>query len=123
MRAAQMLSELGQERLESAFIRHLADGARTLERRQLVASLAQTLDAPEAGVLIARQPGARSIFTEQAGYPKLALDTDLTPASVMIHAITRQESHFNALAVSSAGARGLMQLMPATARRPPASLA
>ncbi|TXG85330.1 MAG: lytic transglycosylase domain-containing protein [Sphingomonadales bacterium] len=116
VRAAQVLSELGQERLESVFVRHLADGARTLERRQLVASLAQTLDAPEAGVLIARQPGARSIFTEQAGYPKLALDTDLTPASVMIHAIARQESHFNALAVSSAGARGLMQLMPATAR-------
>lgn len=116
VRATRMLGDLDQERLESVFIRHLADTARTIERRQLVASLAQTLGEPEAGVLIARQPGERSAFTEQAGYPRLALDADLTPASVMIHAIARQESHFNTRAISSAGARGLMQLMPATAK-------
>src|SRR3546814_6292406 len=34
----------------------------------------------------------------------------------MIHAITRQESEFYKEAVSHANARGLMQLMPGTAR-------
>ena len=34
----------------------------------------------------------------------------------MVHAITRQESQFAQNAVSHAGARGLMQLMPGTAR-------
>ena len=34
----------------------------------------------------------------------------------MIHAIARQESQFDRAAISGAGARGLMQLMPATAR-------
>jgi soluble lytic murein transglycosylase len=34
----------------------------------------------------------------------------------MIHAIARQESQFDRAAVSHAGARGLMQLMPGTAR-------
>jgi soluble lytic murein transglycosylase len=35
----------------------------------------------------------------------------------MVYAITRQESTFDPAAQSSAGARGLMQLMPDTARR------
>ena len=35
----------------------------------------------------------------------------------MVYAIARQESAFDPAAQSSAGARGLMQLMPATARR------
>ena len=34
----------------------------------------------------------------------------------LLFALSRQESEFNAAAVSSAGAKGLMQLMPATAR-------
>jgi soluble lytic murein transglycosylase len=34
----------------------------------------------------------------------------------MVHAITRQESQFAGNAISYAGARGLMQLMPGTAR-------
>jgi soluble lytic murein transglycosylase len=34
----------------------------------------------------------------------------------MVHAISRQESQFSQNAVSHAGARGLMQLMPGTAR-------
>src|SRR3546814_4429811 len=34
----------------------------------------------------------------------------------MVHAITRQESQFAQNAVSHAGARGLMQLMPGTAQ-------
>ena len=34
----------------------------------------------------------------------------------IIHAIARQESQFDRAAVSHAGARGLMQLMPGTAR-------
>jgi soluble lytic murein transglycosylase len=36
--------------------------------------------------------------------------------STIVHAIARQESQFDRAAVSHAGARGLMQLMPGTAR-------
>ena len=39
------------------------------------------------------------------------------PDPALVLGVTRQESEFDPAVVSSAGARGLMQLMPATARR------
>jgi soluble lytic murein transglycosylase len=38
------------------------------------------------------------------------------PEQALLHAIVRQESNFDTAAISHAGARGLMQVMPGTAR-------
>jgi soluble lytic murein transglycosylase len=46
----------------------------------------------------------------------VALAPSLQDQWTIVHAITRQESLFNRQAISRAGARGLMQLMPATAQ-------
>jgi soluble lytic murein transglycosylase len=60
----------------------------------------------------------------------LAFTTSAIPANAkirgveksMVYAIARQESRFNREAISRAGARGLLQLMPATARETSRSL-
>jgi soluble lytic murein transglycosylase len=57
------------------------------------------------------------VLVFEAGFPMLDAKTPPRPEAGLIHAIIRQESNFSTTAVSSAGARGLMQLMPATAQQ------
>ena len=53
----------------------------------------------------------------ETSYPVLSL-ASATPGveGALVHAIMRRESEFEVTAISPAGARGLMQLMPATAQ-------
>jgi len=98
------------------FFTHMADTAETPEELALVAELAQRLGRRDFAVVIgeaAAQKGFAAI--QSAGYPVLP-STPTTGNWTMIHAISRQESEFDTTRVSHAGAAGLMQLMPGTAR-------
>ncbi len=97
------------------FYRAIADQAETAAEHVLVADLAREIGRRDLAVNLADAAMAdgHSGFT-QIGYPTLQ-----TPAGTnwtMIHALARQESQFAENAISHAGARGLMQFMPATAR-------
>jgi len=117
VRVAKMLGEQGDRARQSLFLRKLVEDADTLEKQTLVAELAPVLRRPDIGVLVgreARNEGQLALLN--AAYPKLPLGPEMASDWTMIHAITRQESRFDRAAVSSANARGLMQLMPGTAR-------
>ena len=117
VRVAKLLGEMGDRTRQSIFLRKLVDDAGTLEQQALIAELAPALRRPDIGVLVgreARNEGQLALI--DAAYPKLPLGPELASDWTMIHAITRQESRFDRAAVSPANARGLMQLMPATAR-------
>ncbi|MGX7895662.1 lytic transglycosylase domain-containing protein [Tsuneonella sp. HG222] len=97
------------------FYREIANQATTLSEHLLVANLARDIGRRDLAVILADAAGAdgHNDFTA-LGYPTLVAPhgTNWT----MVHAIARQESQFAQNAVSHAGARGLMQLMPGTAR-------
>ncbi|WP_416899561.1 MAG: lytic transglycosylase domain-containing protein [Minwuia sp.] len=86
------------------------------------AGLAGQLDDANQSLIVGKlalRDGYQAIGT---AYPVVrAADGQGRVASAMAHAITRQESAFNQYAISRAGARGLMQLMPATAESVAAS--
>ncbi|WP_228243647.1 lytic transglycosylase domain-containing protein [Porphyrobacter sp. GA68] len=97
------------------FYRAIAAQAETVEDHLLVAELAREIGRRDLAVILADSAASKGLeqFTAQ-GFPKLE-----TPAGTnwtIVHAITRQESQFADNAISHAGARGLMQLMPGTAR-------
>ena len=71
--------------------------------------------APRPAVTIARAPGASSPHVYDAAVSGVARMYGIDP--LFMGALVRQESGFHAGAVSPKGASGLMQVMPATARR------
>ena len=115
--AARLFGDLGERGRQNLFLKTLADTARTPAEEMLVSELAQSLGRSDHAIAASRgafADGPPAIM--RFAYPQLQLGPEFGHNWTMIHAITRQESRFDRNAVSHAGARGLMQLMPATAR-------
>lgn len=97
------------------FFKEIANQAKTPAEHQIVADLARELGRRDLGVILGQAAGADGI----QDFQHVAFPLIPTPDGTnwtMVHAISRQESQFAQNAVSHAGARGLMQLMPSTAR-------
>ena len=117
VRAARALGEIGAWREQSMFLRALAQQATSPADHVLAGKLASQIGRPDLGVMIGRSAQANSLdAVEVSGFPTVRVPAGHESNWTFIHAITRQESQFDRQAISHAGARGMMQLMPGTAR-------
>ncbi len=102
----------------------ILDLAQTLPDAAALDSLGRlvgTYQDPRLLLLVGKAAMQRGFPLAQHAFPMFGipdfLPMDGSAEKPMIYAIARQESEFSPAAISKAGARGLMQMMPATARR------
>ena len=118
VRAVRLLAENGQETMAKPLLRSFAFSFKAGGELVLAARLAQQIKAHDLAIAIADTADKRGSPLDLFSFPKDGLPSDKLASvdKAAVFAITRQESHFRADAISSAGARGLMQLMPETAK-------
>ncbi len=103
-----------------AFLNHFRNTLKAEGEMAMAAHLADALGDTQMAVRIGKHAIARGQNLVYYAYPLHAFPRyqPLRPApeTAMLLAIARQESEFNPGTVSGAGARGLLQVMPVTAR-------
>ncbi|MAZ02269.1 MAG: lytic murein transglycosylase [Sneathiella sp.] len=111
------LAELGMPKWARPFLLEMAEKAKSEEDYVTVASLAERIGRPDFAIAIAKRASQLGTELTEINWPtpQLAISNPPIEPTLML-AITRQESAFASDAISWAGARGLMQLMPGTAR-------
>ena len=114
--AALLLQRAGDRTLAKRFVLHLGESQDAIGLSQL-ADMALQLNEPHIAVLIGKQAAERGIIIPRAYYPVPGMVPDgLAVSRALALAISRRESEFDPAARSHADARGLMQVMPGTAK-------
>ena len=116
----KVLADLGQASSLRSFIeRHVESHSAPRHITRLMMML-NDWGYPEISVRLAKSLGYDGVSMPQFSYPVIALPAYVGPGSppdpALVLGLIRQETEFDAYAISRAGARGLMQMMPASAK-------
>lgn len=116
IRAARLFHDAGERNLAEWFLTHLAETS-DAQGQAALAGLALSWDEPHIALRIAKVAAQSGNVLIPAYYPLTDLAAQRHPvATDLVLSIARRESEFDPGVTSGAGARGLMQLMPGTAR-------
>ncbi len=116
IRAIERLSAIDEDRRAAAFFRAALEVTSRREDFIMLTEVASRIRRPDLGIQTVKAANQKNILVQNGGFPIISAHIPAQPEPALTHALIRQESMFNPDAASAAGARGLMQVMPRTAR-------
>ena len=115
-----LLDELKKDKYTKFILRHLANDDISKGSEILAAELATNINRYDFAIQVSKIASYQKRFHNKFNYPIISTPKSINgrkiPDSALILSIIRQESEFDLEANSHAGAKGLMQLMPYTAK-------
>ncbi len=115
-----LLNELKKDKYTKFILRHLANDDISKGSEILAAELATNINRYDFAIQVSKIASYQKRFHNKFNYPIISTPKSINgrkiPDSALILSIIRQESEFDVEANSHAGAKGLMQLMPFTAK-------
>ena len=116
----KVLADLGQAASLRAFIDRDVEVYSSPRHLKRLMILLVEWGYPEIALRLAKTTSYAGAPMPQFGHPVIALPSypgpGTAPDAALVLGLIRQETEFDAYAISSAGARGLMQMMPASAK-------
>lgn len=118
IQAIRLLAEIDADYLFRVFIYHFDDEMETPVEQAMLSDIALDYNRLRQAVRAAKAGRLQGMTLAERAYPMIDLPdgAPIVPEAALTFSVIRQETEFDPRAVSGAGARGIMQMMPATAR-------